>query len=277
MNTQAAQSVYAPTLFHVVERRVETHDSFTLAVEADEPFAFAPGQFNMLYAFGRGEVPISISGDPAVPTRLEHTIRHVGHVTAGLAALEEGDTLGVRGPFGTSWPVAEAQGHDVVVVAGGIGLAPLRSTVLHVLQHRDRYGRVAILYGARTDHDVVFASDLQAWGGRFDVEVRVTVDCGSDVWRGPTGVVTALIQKTDFDPGNSFAMVCGPEVMMRHTARCLRTVGVPEERVFVTMERNMKCGMGMCGHCQLGGELICRDGPVYPYPRVAELMRIREL
>ena len=268
---------FVPSSYPIVDKRRETHDTVTLVVEPETPIVFAPGQFNMLYALGRGEVPISISGDPAEPSRLVHTLRAVGHVTEGLAALEVGESLVLRGPFGSGWPLEEAKGHDVLVIAGGIGLAPLRSTVLHVLHHREDYGRLAILYGARTDRDLCFADDLQAWGGRFDVEVRVTVDEGSPGWRGRQGVVTAVIDKADFDPATALAMVCGPEVMMRHTARALRAVGVKDEQVYLTLERNMKCGVAQCGHCQLGGELICRDGPVYPYPRVAPLMRIREL
>ncbi len=268
---------FIPTPHRIVEKRQETLDTVTLVVEPETPFVFAPGQFNMLYALGRGEVPISISGDPGEPSRLVHTLRAVGLVTDALAALEVGASLVVRGPFGSSWPVEEAKGHDVLIVAGGIGLAPLRSTILHILRHREDYGRLAILYGARTDHDLCFADDLHEWGGRFDVEVRVTVDRGSPAWRGRQGVVTAVIDKTDFDPARTVAMVCGPEVMMRHTARALRAAGMKDEQVYLTLERNMKCGIGQCGHCQLGGELICRDGPVYPYPRVAPLMRIREL
>jgi NAD(P)H-flavin reductase len=257
----------------------ETADTWTLTIDPGEPFAFAPGQFNMVYAFGVGEVPISISGDPTRPDELVHTIRAVGATTRAICALQPGQTLGIRGPFGSAWPVEAAQGGDLVVVAGGVGLAPLRPVVYHVLANREAYGRVALLYGARTPKDLLFQQELLTWRSRFDMQVYVTVD--SDVaesaWRGDVGVVPALIPRARFDPAKTTGMVCGPEIMMRFAAQGLGDDEVPLEQVYVSAERNMQCGVGHCGHCQYGPDFVCKEGPVYPYPRIAGRMRVREL
>ena len=265
----------------VVQRALpETDDTFTLELAADrgfEPLAFRPGQFNMLYVFGVGEVPISISGDPATPQTLVHTTRVVGATTRAMRQLKRGDQLGVRGPFGTAWPVEEAEGQDVLFVAGGIGLAPLRPALYRVLSRRERYGRVVLLYGARTPDDILFRRELRNWRADFDLEVHVTVDRATREWRGNVGVVTALIPRVPFDPRNTVALTCGPEVMMRFTVLELQRRGVEPEHVHVSLERNMKCAIGLCGHCQLGAEFVCRDGPVFPYARVRRLLDVREL
>lgn len=265
----------------VVQRALrETADTFTLELAADrgfEPLAFRPGQFNMLYVFGVGEVPISISGDPSTPQTLVHTTRVVGATTRAMGQLKRGDQLGVRGPFGTAWPVEEAEGQDVLFVAGGIGLAPLRPALYRVLARRERYGRVVLLYGARTPDDILFRKELRNWRADFDLEVHVTVDRATREWRGNVGVVTALIPRVPFDPRNTVALTCGPEVMMRFTVLELQRRGVEPERVHVSLERNMKCAIGLCGHCQLGAQFVCRDGPVFPYARVRRLLDVREL
>jgi len=256
----------------------ETHDTFTMHLTPPEGgMAFAPGQFNMLYVFGVGEVPISISGDPAHPERLVHTIRSVGSVTRELRALQPGDSVGVRGPFGTSWPLDEAKGKDLILVAGGIGLAPLRPAIYQALARRDEFERVYLFYGTRTSRDILYDDELMTWRGRFDLEVEVTVDRGVGGWRGKTGVVTKLLERGDFDPDRTVAMMCGPEIMMRFSARELQNQGVPLERIWVTVERNMQCAIAQCGHCQWGPELICRDGPVYRIDKVARLFGIREV
>lgn len=258
--------------------RDELDDTFTL--ELDPPtgvFEFLPGQFTMLYMFGIGEVPISVSGDPAQPTTLVQTIRGVGAVTNGLRKLQPGDVVGVRGPFGAPWPLDAADGHDIVLVAGGIGLAPLRSVIYSVLGNRQRYGRVVILYGARSPNDMLFTDELLEWGGRFDVDVLITVDNADRRWRGSVGVVTKLVRRAPFDPHDAVAMVCGPEVMMRFTAQELEGRGVPRARVHLSMERNMKCGIGQCGHCQFGGRFVCRQGPVFVYEELAPLLLVKEV
>jgi anaerobic sulfite reductase subunit B len=267
----------APRPFRVVRRRRETSDTWTLELEpvAGEPLDFIPGQFTMLYAFGIGEVPISICGEPG--GRLVHTVRAVGAVSEAICASRPGAVLGVRGPFGRGWPVDEAVGMDVVIVAGGIGLPPLRPALYECLRRRSEYGEVILLYGSRTPADLVYRRELERWRSRFDLEVDVTVDRGDGDWRGKVGVVPKLIGLARFDPGATAAMVCGPEIMMRFATEALRKRGVSEERISISMERNMQCGLGHCGHCQLGSTLICRDGPVYRYEEIASLMAVREL
>jgi NAD(P)H-flavin reductase len=220
-----------PALWRVRRARRDTRDTFTLDLEpvnVGDSLPFLPGQFNMLYVFGAGEVPISMSGDPANPGAMTHTVRAVGAVTKAMGRLKRGDAIGLRGPFGASWPVEQAAGKDVVIVAGGIGLAPLRPVVYHVLARREEYGRVALLYGARTPGDILYQSELEKWRGRFDLQVEVTVDnvpVGQN-WRGHVGVVTSLIACAGFDPAQTVAMICGPEVMMRFTVIELRKRGV---------------------------------------------------
>jgi len=275
--TSFAPGAMAPRPFRVVRRGRETADTWTLELEAvaGAPLEVAPGQFTMLYAFGIGEVPISVSGD--VGGQLVHTVRSVGAVTRAVCASRPGAVLGVRGPFGNSWPVEAAAGNDVVIVAGGIGLAPLRPALYHVLAHRDRYGDVALLYGSRTPGDLLYRRELERWRGRFDLQVDVTVDRGLEGWRGNVGVVPKLVAGARFDPESAVAMICGPEIMMRFAAEALVEHGLPPERIYVSMERNMRCGLGHCGHCQLGPTLICRDGPVYRWDEIEPLMEVREL
>lgn len=268
-----------PRPFRVLRVRRETADTRTVEAQAQDggPMGFAPGQFAMLYAFGIGEVPISISGDPGRPAVLTHTVRAVGAVTRALAGLRPGQTLWARGPYGSPWPLDEAEGRDAVIVAGGIGLAPLRPLVLQVLARRERYGRAALLYGARTPGDLLYIRDLERWRGRLDLEVEVTVDAAGADWRGNVGVVTALIPRAAFDPAQAVAFVCGPEVMMRFAVAELRRRGLPPERIFLSLERNMHCGIGLCGRCQLGPYFVCRDGPVFSYAAVERIFTVREV
>jgi NAD(P)H-flavin reductase len=224
-----------------------------------------------------GEIPISASGDPSAPFRLIHTTRAVGNVTRALYTLREGDRLGVRGPYGNHWPLAENEGNDILLVAGGIGLAPLRPALYHLLSRRDRFGRVVLLYGARTEEDLLFRRELEQWRARFDLEVYVTVDRATGRWRGNVGVVTSLIARAPFDPPTTVAMICGPEAMMRATVEALRRRGVTPSRIFLSLERNMKCGIGTCGHCQYGPHFICRDGPIFRFDRIAPFFEKREV
>ena len=277
---QGTQPVGAlvPRLFRVANRRQDTADTFTMMLEPLDGVAldFVPGQFTMLAAFGVGQVPISVSSDAMVDGPLCHTIRDVGPVTHALSRTSVGDVVGVRGPYGTGWDVAGGENLDVVLVAGGIGLAPLRPAMLEVLHHRQRYGRVVLLYGTRSPEDVLFADELKRWEN-LGVEVLITVDYGTPAWNGRVGLVTTLIKRAGFDPHSSLALVCGPEVMMRFTATALIERGVRPERVRVSLERNMRCGVGLCGHCQYRELFICLDGPVLPYARVADLLGTREL
>jgi NAD(P)H-flavin reductase len=263
-----------PMLAHayaVKRMQRETYDTFTLELKSKSNIQtkpFAPGQFNMLYAFGVGEVPISISGDPAKREVLIHTTRAVGAVTNAILKLRRGDIVGVRGPFGTSWPMEEGKGCDVVIVAGGIGMAPLRPSLYRLLSERQDYGKVFLLYGARTPADLLYQREMEQWQAHPDLEVDITVDRALRSWRGNVGVVTTLIPKANFDPTSAIAMVCGPEIMMRFTIAELQRRGLRDESIYVSMERNMKCGFGFCGHCQLGPFFVCKDGPVFRYDRI---------
>jgi NAD(P)H-flavin reductase len=269
-----------PNLFRVESRRRDTADTFTLTLspaDSQGGWRFDPGQFNMLTAFGIGEVPISISGDPAEPLRLIHTIRMAGAATRFLCGLDRGEVVGVRGPFGTAWPVKEAADRDLVIVAGGLGLAPLRPAIYHALTHRPAYGNVELIYGARSPQDILYYRELQGWRGRFDLRVHVTVDTAPPDWRGRVGVVTKIISEARFDPPNTVALVCGPGVMMRFTVQELLSRGIEPDNIFLSLERNMQCGLGLCGHCQLGPLFICKDGPVFPFSRVKGWFGRREV
>jgi NAD(P)H-flavin reductase len=257
----------------------ETPDTFTLALKPTNggQGGFQPGQFSMLWVFGVGELPISISGDPSDGGSLTYTVRSVGPATQALVSREEGQSLGVRGPFGTGWPVDVAEGKDVIVVAGGIGLAPLRPVIYHVLRNRDRYGRLVVLYGARSPRDMLYRKELALWARQKDTQVLSTVDYGGVSWRGRVGVVTSLFKYVRLQSARTTAMVCGPEIMMRLVARELAARGVTHEDLYLSIERNMKCGVGFCGHCQWGPHFICKDGPVFPYARIAPLLDRYEL
>jgi len=268
-----------PERWSVKRVRRETYDTVTLELEPADPgqtFTFAAGQFNMIYVFGVGEVPVSISGQLSNPLRLLHTVRAVGAVTRKLCRLKAGTVVGIRGPFGSHWPLDLAAAGDVVIVAGGIGVAPLLPAVRGLLAQRREYQRIAFLYGARTPKDLLYLKELSRWRSRLDFDVEVTVDNASVDWRGNVGVVTTLLSRVDFKSSNTMALLCGPEIMMRFTVRALQQRGVADERIFLSLERNMKCAVGFCGHCQLGPAFICREGPVLSYGRVKDWFAARE-
>ncbi len=280
MSLTAAADPMLPEPFGILRKRRELSDTFTLELEplgGHRKFAFRPGQFNMLYVFGVGEIPISISGDPDDDGPLVHTIRAVGTVSDALRTMEPGGAVGVRGPFGSAWPVESAEGRDVVLVTGGVGLAPMRPVIYHVLTNRQRYGKVVILYGARTPEDVLFRKQLEQWRSRFDLFVDVSVDRATGRWRGRVGVVTKLIERAGFDPHDAVAFVCGPEVMMRFSVQALNERGVADERIYLSMERNMKCAVGFCGHCQFGGQFVCKDGPVFRFDAIRDIFSVWEV
>ena len=269
-----------PRPFRVVRFRRELADTFTLFLEPADgtrEFYFQPGQFNMLYHPGAGEVPISISGDPEKPGQLVHTIRAVGNVTKLLQNYRTGDIVGVRGPYGTPWPVTAAEGLDIVIVAGGLGLAPLRPVIYQVLSHRQLYGNIELIYGARSPQEMLFRRELERWRGRFDVRVHATVDSAGPEWYGSVGVVTNLISHARFDPNQTAAFVCGPGIMMRFSIQELTRLGLQTKDIYVSLERNMQCGLGLCGHCQLGPFFVCKDGPVFSYDRVGGWFEMREI
>ena len=277
-DTQEMLDPMTPEPYRVARLHDELTDTFTLELEPiDRDISFEPGQFTMLYVFGVGEVPISVSGDPGRRGQLVQTVRSVGPVTDALQALSPGDYVGVRGPFGTSWPMQAAEGHDVVIMGGGIGLAPLRPAIYHVLNNRDRYKDFVLLYGARSPQELLYAQELQEWGGRFDMTVLVTVDVATRGWTGSVGVVTKLVGRGPYDADDAVVFLCGPGIMMRYGAQSLLDQGVSAERIFVSMERNMKCAIGFCGHCQFGPTFICKDGPVFPFNDVQKLIQVREV
>jgi NAD(P)H-flavin reductase len=274
----APRASMVPEPFEVVDRRQVTADTWTLelAARSGTPFAFDPGQFTMISAGGTGEVPISICGDPDRPERLVHTVRAVGLATEAICATLPGKVLGVRGPFGSAWPVKQLEGADVVVAVGGIGLPPLRPAILRMLEHRERYGRLVLLYGGRSPDQLLNQDELDDWAKR-GLEVLVTVDSAGPEWLGHVGVVTRLIHRVELSPPRTAALTCGPEVMMRFVAASLLQTGVGADRIFASMERNMQCGIGQCGHCQLGPTLVCRDGPVYRWSELERWLAIRDL
>ena len=269
-----------PRPFQLREVFKETPDTFTLKLAPEDSIketVFQPGQFSMLWVFGVGELPISVSGDPFLHDRLVYTIRSVGQATHSLVNQKVGNSVGVRGPFGVGWPVEAARGRDVIVVAGGIGLAPLRPVIYSVLQNRKDYGRLVILYGGRSPRDLLYRKELAKWAHSPETQVLVTVDYGGLSWRGHVGVVTTLFKYSRLQPGRSVAMVCGPEVMMRFVIRELEGQGLSRDDIYVSMERNMKCAIGFCGHCQYGPHFICKDGPVFRYGQVRPLLEKYEL
>jgi NAD(P)H-flavin reductase len=243
--------------------------------ELNASYRFLPGQFNMLYLPGAGEIAISVSaGHDGV---WEHTIRVVGNVTRTLERLRPGATLGIRGPFGSSWPMAQCRGQDVIVVAGGIGLAPLRPVIDELLDHRDDYGRITLLYGARTPDTLLYENQFASWT-KAGLEIHSTVDRSTAGWLGNVGVVPHLLDRQPVAaPDRTQVLTCGPEVMMRYTVHSALGRGIPKERIWLSLERNMQCAAGLCGHCQLGPAFICKDGPVFRYDMIDPFLRIEGL
>lgn len=281
MAAVAQKDPMLPRRYRITRAWNELSDVRTMELEPVDGAAvpFEPGQFNMLYAFGVGEVAISISGDPADGGKLVHTIRDVGAVSGALAGLTGGDMIGVRGPFGSAWPVREQAGRNLFFIAGGLGLAPLRPAIRHALANRHRFEGVTIVYGARSPDDLLFAEEIKAWKSRFDTEVEVTVDHAAPGWTGQVGVVTKPLERLLAGMGGAgvSAFICGPEIMMRFCVMTLAAGGVPDDRVWISMERNMKCAVGFCGHCQFGPDFVCRDGPVFRHDRVSNLIAREEI
>ncbi|MCB9502072.1 MAG: FAD/NAD(P)-binding protein [Deferribacteres bacterium] len=269
-----------PQSFRIERIKNETDDTFTVELQPSKnvmDLSFHAGQFNMLYIYGVGEIPISISGDPCSQDSLVHTTRVVGTVTKAMRKLRVGDLVGVRGPFGNPWPVEEAKGKDVVLIAGGIGLAPIRPVVNYIIANRHAFKNVVMLYGTRTPKDILYPREIKLWEKKHRIHTFVTVDRAIGNWDGNVGVVTKLVARAPFDPQNALAMACGPEVMMRFTVRELQKRGIVDENIYVSTERNMKCGIGHCGHCQFGSEFVCKDGPVFRYDKIAHLFDVWEV
>lgn len=268
-----------PDVFAVGGVTKETADTWTLELKpsAGNAFRFAPGAFNMVYVFGTGEIPLSISGDPSKPEQLVHTIRSVGAVSQKISQLKTGERLGVRGPFGSSWPLETAQGKDLLLVAGGLGIAPLRPVIYHALAHRQSYGRILLIYGTRTPAEIIYRDELTAWQHKEDIDVEITLTRAGPEWHGHVGVVTTLIPEARMVPSRTVAMVCGSEVLMRSTVNQLLNYDFSPGNIFISMERNMKCALGFCGHCQFGPHFICKNGPIFRYDHIRHFFETREI
>jgi NAD(P)H-flavin reductase len=280
MATASVPEAMTPAGYRLSRAVRETPDTFTLTLDPEDGVGeahFRPGQFGMLWVFGVGELPISLSGDPERPDRLEVTVRSVGQATHALVNRAIGDGIGVRSPLGVGWPVEAARGRDVILVAGGIGLAPLRPVIYQVLHDRAAYGRLIVLYGARSPRELLYRKELASWARQRETQVLVTVDYGGLSWRGHVGVVTTLFKYARLQPERSLAMVCGPEIMMRYVTRELEGHGLARRDIYLSMERNMKCAVGFCGHCQMGPYFVCKDGPVFSYDRIRPLLEKHEL
>ncbi len=266
-----------------IVRRVrrESPDTVTLYLEipelADQSMRrqMHAGQFNMLYLFGIGEAPISISG---VSRRyVHHTIKAAGAVTRALTELTPGQRVGVRGPFGQGWPLERARKRNVLLIAGGIGMAPIRAAVRDIMRHRGRYERVDLVYGSRSPADVLFRSQLERWQEHEDINVHLTVDHANEAWDGPVGFVTAMLANLPLDPSATTAYLCGPEIMMRRALSELAHLGVEHKDMYLSMERNMRCAIGICGHCQWGADFICQQGPIFCAEKIRQRLQVREL
>jgi NAD(P)H-flavin reductase len=274
-----------PPLVATIDRVVvDAEDTYTLWTTFEDPVArkeyrFRPGQISMVGVFGVGEIPISVSSDPARPAHLAHTIRACGRVTNVIAGLQPGDRITLRGPLGRAWPVEEARGGDLLIVAGGLGLAPLRSAVFEAMRHRGTYRRVILLVGARDPSQILYRRELEWWRRtRLDgVEVHLTVDHADEDWPHREGVVSVLFPEAGIDPKATTVFTCGPEIMMRAVLRDLAAIGVPHERLWLTLERNMHCGVKLCGHCQLGPWFVCADGPIFAWDEIRDLMEVADL
>lgn len=255
----------------------ETHDVFSLTLSSPDKreSSFLPGQFNMLFLFGYGEVAISISGDPSKKEEIVHTVRSVGAVTQAMEKLRKGDEIGIRGPFGTHWPF-EKKECDVLIIAGGIGMAPLRPAIHYLMKHRRDYKNVTLLYGSRSPSDLIYKNELTLWK-KQGIEVKVSVDRGDETWHGSIGVITSFISKHIPNPQNTLVLICGPEVMIQFAIQELLRKNVDEHSMYLSMERNMQCAVGFCGHCQYGPHFLCKDGPVFSYEQLKPWLTIKEL
>lgn len=276
----ATPNPYVPMVAEIVERIDEAKGIFTLRLRLRDPeqaarYSFVPGQFNMVYLYGVGEVPISIVSDPLDEHGLDHTIRAVGRVTEGLACLQAGAQVGIRGPFGRGWPVDAAQGKDVLIITGGLGCAPVVAMIEYVLRRREQFGRLVIMQGVKHSSDLIYHDKYTRWAAMPDTRVLIAANSADAVWPWHVGRVTDLFEQAQLDPARTVSMMCGPEGMMLAAADALLAQGHDAGQTYLSMERNMQCAVGHCGHCQFGSRFICRDGPVFAYSEIADLMRVR--
>ncbi len=275
-----ADNPYLPFEAEIVERLQESTSIFTLRLRIVDDrtrasYQFQPGQFNMVYLYGVGEVAISIVSDPRETDLLDHTIRAVGRVTKGLAKLQAGDRVGLRGPFGRGWPLQEAIGGDVVLATGGLGCAPVVSVINYLLQRREQFGRLVIMQGVKHSDDLIWRDQYEHWASMPRTQVLLAADQAGPGWLWNVGRPTELVSQAQFDPDRHVVMMCGPEIMMRLMAEALLFRGADDRRIWLSMERNMQCAVGHCGHCQHGERFVCRDGPVFDWNSVKGLLHVK--
>jgi NAD(P)H-flavin reductase len=286
MNTSAHSAGYVDKLLlphwaEIVKIIPETDGVSTIHLKFTDQtvqnhYLFEPGQFNMIYIPGYGEAAISMSSDlEAAHGLLVHTIRHIGNVTRAASRLKVGDIVGIRGPFGSAWPLQLMEGMDVVIACGGIGLPPLRGAIYRIIRNREKYGKVTLLYGARTPSELMYPTEYESWQ-KADIEMQLTVDRGDDKWTGRVGVVPMWFYHFRVDPHKTAVLSCGPEIMMRFVIYEALARRIPSNHIFISLERNMKCGQGSCGHCQQGPFFICKDGPVFPFSTLEGIFNVEE-
>ncbi len=268
-----ARDLYSPVMAEItgITRMTELETLYEIALPDGEDLGHGPGQFVEVSLFGVGEAPFSVSSSPTQKGVFEMGIRKVGMLTEVMERMQPGEKVGIRGPFGGGVPMEQFKGHDVLIIAGGIGLVPMRSMINYIIDNRKDFGRLVICYGSRSDKELLFTEELKMWKDHADVEFHVTVDHGSPDWTGNTGVITTLIPRLDLDLPNTRALICGPPIMYRFALLSLQSKGLPEENIYMSLERRMKCGVGKCGHCQINSSYVCQDGPVYHYPVLKDL------
>lgn len=279
MRTEPWDNPHLPHEAVIVERADESATVFTLKLRFTDAaqqrsYRYAPGQFNMLYLYGVGEVAISIVSDPEHDELLDHTIRRVGRVTMGIAALRPGDRIGVRGPYGSGWPLHALEGKDVLIVTGGLGCAPSVSVIQYLMRRRERFGAITILQGVKHYNDLLWRQRYEEWARPPDTRVLLSADVGGPIWPWHVGPVTGLFERIELAPERTLALLCGPEGMMTATIKALSERGLGPSAIWLSMERSMHCAVGQCGHCQLGGRFVCKDGPVFCYADVAPLLSV---
>jgi sulfhydrogenase subunit gamma (sulfur reductase) len=273
-------SPYLPYSAKIVERIQESPTVFTLRLQFTDPqihknYRFQPGQFNMVYLHGVGEVAISINSDPRQTDLYDHTIRAVGRVTRGLAQLKKNDYVGIRGPYGRGWPIDKARNKDIIIITGGLGCAPVVMVINYIMQRRAQFGRLSILQGVKHSDDLIFRDYYNIWSKLPSTQIKFAADsCAAD-WQGYHGHATDLIKDMPFDKQNTLAMICGPEIMMHVAVLELKQQGIAEDCIYLNMERNMQCAIKHCGHCQYGGRFVCQDGPVFSYREIKPLFEQR--
>lgn len=273
---------FVPYTAKILSKRQETPNIFTYTLKIEDPdyaqsYSFLPGQFNMLYVFGVGEVPISIASDPSQSESLEHTIRVVGNVTKLLGKMEAGETLGIRGPFGSHWPLEEAKDKDLIFITGGLGCAPVTGAIQYALKRRNQYGAIKILHGVKKRHDLIYQKKFKAWKAHPNTQVLLTSDQEDRHWKYQVGVVTNLVDEIEINPEKTVVMICGPEIMMRFAVKNLQARGIANENIYLSLERNMKCALGFCGHCQYGPHFICKQGPVVSFDKMEPFFFHKEI